>query len=582
MNNKIKKSNTQEFVDSVIPHGGKLINLLVEPEKAEVLKNISIAFPNITLTSRHLSDLTLLMNGAFSPLSGFMKQPDYESVVDGMHLQDNTLWPIPICLDIPSSLAKGLEVGQSVALLDGEGFMPAVMHIEDIWPVDKQYEANKVYGTTDTSHPGVDYLFNQMGTHYIGGKVEGIQTPLHYAFRRHRHSPSEVRALYKKLGWRRVVGFQTRNPLHRVQLEITLRAMEKAKANLLLHPVVRRVKSDDIDIYTRIRCYLEAEKHYPPNMMLLSLLPLAMRMAGPREAILHAIIRKNYGCTHFIIGKDHAGTGICSNKKNYYKPYEAQELALSVEDELGISIIPFEEMVYVVEEDEYMPISEVSKGNRISKISDEEFHRKLKTAKTVPQWFSFPEVIEELRMTHPPRYNQGFTVFCTGLSGAGKSTVARLLHARFLEMGDRPVTLLDGDIVRQNLSKELGFSKEHRDINVRRIGFVASEITKNKGIAICAPIAPYMATRNHIRQNIEKYGGFIEVHVSTPIDICENRDRKGLYAKARSGLIKGFTGIDDPYESPKNPEVFIDTSNITPDEAAQEVLLYLGRAGYIK
>jgi sulfate adenylyltransferase len=566
----------------ITPHGGQLINLIVEPERANVLKKLSRDLQSITLSSRQLSDLELIINGAFSPLRGFMTSADYESVLDRMRLQDGTLWPVPICFDISETEARRLEVGQSVALLDGEGFMLAVLHIEDIWPIDKSLEAEKVYGTQDICHPGVDYLFNQMGTYYIGGSIEGIQSPLHFAFRRHRHTPTEIRTLYKKLGWRRIVGFQTRNPLHRAQFEMTLRAMEHAGANLLLHPVVRRVKPGDIDTYTRIRCYLEAGNHYPPNMMLLSLLPLAMRMAGPREALLHAIIRKNYGCTHFIIGRDHAGAGLHPDGHSFYEPDAAKKLTLSFEDELEIGILPFEEMVYVVEEDTYMPVSEVPPGSQVRSLTDDAFHQKLRTAKRIPEWFTFPEVIDELRKAHPPRHGQGFTVFCTGLSGAGKSTIARVLYARFLEMGGRPVTLLDGDIVRRNLSSELGFSKEHRDINVRRIGFVASEITKNRGIAICAPIAPYANTRRRIRQAIENYGGFIEVHVSTPIEVCENRDRKGLYAKARSGLIKGFTGIDDPYEPPQIPEVSIDTTDMTPDEAAQEVLLYLERAGYIK
>ncbi len=566
----------------VTPHGGHLINLIVEPERANVLKKLSKDLQSITISSRQLYDLELIINGAFSPLRGFMTSADYESVLDRMRLQDGTLWPVPICFDISETEARRLEAGQSVALLDGEGFMLAVLHIEDIWPIDKPFEAEKVYSTQEICHPGVDYLFNKMGTYYIGGSIEGIQSPLHFAFRRHRHTPTEIRTLYKKLGWRRIVGFQTRNPLHRAQFEMTLRAMEHARANLLLHPVVRRVKPGDIDTYTRIRCYLEAGNHYPPNMMLLSLLPLAMRMAGPREALLHAIIRKNYGCTHFIIGRDHAGAGLRPDGHSFYEPDAAKKLALSLEDELGIGIVPFEKMVYVVEEDTYMPVSEVPPGSQVRSLTDDAFHQKLRTAKRIPEWFTFPEVIDELRKAHPPRHGQGFTVFCTGLSGAGKSTIARVLYARFLEMGGRPVTLLDGDIVRRNLSSELGFSKEHRDINVRRIGFVASEITKNRGIAICAPIAPYAGTRRQIRQRIENYGGFIEVHVATPIEVCENRDRKGLYAKARSGLIKGFTGIDDPYEQPETPEVTIDTTDMTPDEAAQEVLLYLERAGYIK
>ncbi|MCP4184401.1 MAG: adenylyl-sulfate kinase, partial [Hyphomicrobiales bacterium] len=383
----------------------------------------------------------------------------------------------------------------------------------------------------------------------------------------------------KKLGWRRIVGFHTRNPLHRAQFEMTLRAMAQAKANLLLHPVVTRVKPGDIDAYTRIRCYLQIINKYPPNMMHLSLLPLSMRMAGPKEALLHAIIRKNYGCTHFIIGRNHASPGSRADGHSFYDRDASIRLVQSYSEELGINIVPFDEMVYLMEEDAHMPVSEVPANEKTLSLSDDDFHNKLRTSKRIPEWFTFPEVIEVLRQAYPPRHKQGVTIFCTGLSGAGKSTIARVVYSRFLEMGGRPVTLLDGDIVRNNLSNELGFSREHRDINVRRIGFVASEITKNRGIAICAPIAPYKDTRRQIRQLIENYGGFVEVHVATPVEVCEGRDRNGLFAKARAGMIKGFTGIDDPYESPENPEVFIDTSDMTPDEAAQEVLLFLERAG---
>ncbi len=567
---------------TTIPHSDKLVNLIVDPDRAQDLKKLSRNLQSITLNSRQISDLELLMNGAFSPLRGFMTSDDYCSVRDTMRLRDGTLWPIPVCLDISEEQSRQLGVGQSVALRDGEGFMVAILTIEDIWPADKALEAERVYGTQDMSHPGVEYLFNNTGTHYAGGAIEGIQFPLHFAFRRYRHTPLEMRSLYRKLGWRRIVGFHTRHPLHRAQFELTLRAMALAKANLLLHPVVRRVRPGDIDTYTRIRCYTAVSEKYPPNMMLLSLLPLSMRMAGPREALFHALIRKNYGCTHFVVGRNHAGPGLRSDGKPFYDDHAVKELVQSFGDELGISVIHFDEMVYVPEEDAHFPVNEVPERAAVRSLSDEEFHKKLREGKRIPEWFTFPEVIQVLQKAYPPRHNQGVTIFCTGLSGAGKSTIAQILYSRFLEMGGRPVTLLDGDVVRLNLSNELGFSKEHRDINVRRIGFVASEITKNRGIAICAPIAPYIETRRQIRRLIENYGGFVEVYVATPLEVCESRDRKGLYAKARAGLLKGFTGVDDPYEAPESPEVFIDTADMTPDEAAQEVLLYLERAGYIR
>jgi sulfate adenylyltransferase len=566
----------------ITPHGGELVNLMVGEERGNILKDLSLHITSIILSERQLCDLELLMNGAFSPLRGFMTSPDYESVVDRMRLQDGTLWPIPIGLDVTEVEANRLEAGQSVALRDPEGFMLAVMHIEEIWPIDKPSEAKAVYGTTDADHPGVDFLFHHMGSHYVGGRIEGVHMPLHFDFKQIRLTPLEVRAACAKLGWRHMVGFQTRNPLHRAQFEMTLRAMREARANLLLQPVVGRTKPGDIDYYTRVRCYEAASAHYPPNMMLLSLLPLAMRMAGPREALWHALIRKNYGCTHFIVGRDQGGPGFDKQGKPFYEPYASQELLKGFQDELGIRIIPFEEMVYVPEKDRYVLRSEISGSETVKTLSGTELRALLRAGLDIPEWFTFPEVVEELRRAFPPRHRQGFTVFFTGLSGAGKSTIAKVLLARFLEMGDRPVTLLDGDIVRRHLSSELGFSKEHRDVNVRRIGFVASEITKNRGIAICAPIAPYRLSRRQIREMIEQHGGFIEVHVATPVEVCEKRDRKGIYAKARAGLIKGFTGVDDPYEEPENPEVKVDTSDMTPDEAAQEVLLALQREGYIR
>jgi sulfate adenylyltransferase len=383
------------------------------------------------------------------------------------------------------------------------------------------------------------------------------------------------------LGWRRVVAFQTRNPLHRAHVELTFRAASQLEANLLIHPVVGMTKPGDVDHYTRVRCYRAVLAHYPEDTALLSLLPLAMRMGGPREAVWHAIIRKNHGCTHLIVGRDHAGPGKDSSGKPFYGPYDAQELLQQHEAELGIKAVPFKMMVYLEERDQFVPEDEVPPGARTKDLSGTELRERLMDGREIPGWFSFPEVIAELRRTHPPRSQQGFTVFFTGLPSSGKSTLANVLLVKLLEIGGRPVTLLDGDIVRTHLSSELGFSKEHRDINIRRIGFVASEITKNGGIALCAPIAPYDATRKDVRAAIEAGGGFILVHVSTPIEVCEQRDRKGLYAKARAGIVKEFTGISDPYEVPADAELSIDTSDITPEEGAQAIILHLERKGCI-
>jgi sulfate adenylyltransferase len=567
--------------DHTSPQGQPLIDLIVDEARATLLKDIAANLPDITLNDRHLSDMELLATGGLSPLQGFMTRADYEPVLDRMRLHNGSLWPIPVCLDVSELKARSLEAGQSVALRDGEGFLLAVMHIEDIWPVDRKKEAEQVYGTLDPAHPGADYLFHKTKDYYIGGRLEVLSLPLHFDFKQIRLSPSEIREAARKLNWKRMVGFISENPIHRPTFEMTLQAMRQARANLLILPVAGMTKPGDFDHYTRVRCYRKVVQHYPPDSFILNLLPCAMRMSGPREALLHAIICRNYGCTHFIAGRDHAGPGCDSNGKPYYPQDEACRTVESFEEEIGLSVIRFSEMVYLPFEDEFRPVESVPQGTQVISLSGTDIRRRIREGRRVPEWATFTGVLEELQKAYPPPNGQGFTIFMTGLSGAGKSTIARILYSKFLELGDRPVTLLDGDIVRHNLSSELNFSKEHRDINVRRIGFVASEITKNRGVAICAPIAPYANTRLEIRHTIEAYGGFVEVHVATPLAICEKRDRKGMYAKARAGLIKGFTGIDDPYEEPQAPEVRIDTSHITPDEAAQEILLFLGQKGFL-
>jgi sulfate adenylyltransferase len=558
-----------------------LVNLLVQPEQGTVIKKLSASMPDIILNERQICDFELLATGVFSPLKGFLKQIDYESVLDRMRLENGDLWPLPICLDVPESQAQTFEIGQSVTLRDPEGFLLGILNIEDIWPADIEKEANAVFNTTDTSHPGVDYLYNKSGKFYVGGEVQALHLPIHPDFRQIRNTPAEVRERFNKLGWKRIVGFQTRQPIHRPQFEMTIQAMTRAKANLLLLPIAGVARPGDFDHYTRMRCYQKVAAHYPPDSHVLNLLPLATRMAGPREAILHMIIGKNYGCTHFIIGHQHASPEKSDNGEPFYAYDEATRLSQNVSKELGVETITFEEMVYLPFEDEYRLASEVPEKTDTISFSGTDIQKRIRSGKKIPEWATFPEVTHELQKSYPPPSKQGFTIFCTGLSGAGKSTIAKILYSKFLEIGTRPVTLLDGDIVRRNLSSELNFSKEHRDINVKRIGFVASEITKNRGIAICAPIAPYEKTRRQIRESIEDHGGFCEVHVATPITECEKRDRKGMYAKARAGLIKDFTGVDDPYENPSNPELSIDTTNLTPDEAAQEVMLFISQKGFI-
>ena len=563
------------------PHGDKLIDLFLNENKAQELKEKSHDWISINLSHRQTYDLELIVNGGFSPLKGFMNKKDYESVCKEMRLANGTLWPIPVVLDVPEDIAVKLKEGDSVVLRDDEGFMTAVLHVEDIWKPDRQKEIYSVYGTTNTEHPGVDYILNHTNPWYAGGEIEGIQLPEHYDFLDLRHTPRELRQHFMKLGWNRIVAFQTRNPMHRAHFELTFRASKEVEANLLIHPVVGITKPGDVDHYTRVRCYQALLSHYPINTALLSLLPLAMRIGGPREAILHAIIRKNYGCTHLIVGRDHAGPGNDSKGNPFYGPYDAQEMLKKHEDELGIKMVPFKMMVYIEDIDQYVPVDEVPNGVRSLSISGTELRKRLADGSDIPKWFTFPEVASELRRTYPPRHKQGFTIFFTGLSGSGKSTIAKALLARFLEVGGRPVTLLDGDIVRKNLSSELGFSKEHRDLNIQRIGFVASEITKNRGIAICAPIAPYDDIRKYNRNIISSHGGYILVYIATPLEVCEQRDRKGLYAKARVGIIKEFTGISDPYEEPDDADLVIDTTDITPEEAVQEIILHLEKEGYI-
>lgn len=556
--------------------------LYVSYDSAQKLKVEAGQLPSWDLTPRQICDLELLMNGGFAPLKGFMGQADYEGVVANMRTADGTLWPIPITLDVSEAFADKVEPGQDIALRDQEGVILAILTISDKWVPNKAEEAVGVFGADDLAHPAVNYLHNMAGKVYLGGPVTGIQQPVHYDFKARRDTPNELRALFRKLGWRKIVAFQTRNPLHRAHQELTFRAAREAEANLLIHPVVGMTKPGDVDHFTRVRCYEAVLDKYPAQTTALSLLNLAMRMAGPREAVWHGIIRKNHGCTHMIVGRDHAGPGKNSQGKDFYDPYAAQELFAQHAAEIGIEMVDFKHMVYVQEKAQYYPANEIPEGSTVLDISGTELRRRLREGLDIPEWFSFPEVVNELRKTSPARSKQGFTVFFTGLSGSGKSTIANALMVKLMEMGGRPVTLLDGDVVRKHLSSELGFSKEHRDLNIKRIGYVASEITKNGGIAICAPIAPYTATRRAVREMVEAFGAFVEVHVATSIEECERRDRKGLYKLAREGKIKEFTGISDPYEAPTQAELVVDTENVDVDHCAHQVLLKLEQMGLIK
>ena len=535
-----------------------------------------------TLTGRQICDLELILNGGFKPLDGFLNKDDYESVLDNMRLKNGSLWPIPINLDVSEEFAKYLKTNQKIILKDKEGFSLAMMTIKDIWVPNFEKESELVYGTNDSIHPAVNYLLYKSNGVYVGGDVSQIRMPYHYDNTDLRHSPDELKRFFKSKKWNKIIAFQTRNPLHRAHIEMTKRAVKKLNAKLLIHPTVGVTKPGDVDHFTRVRCYKHALKKYDKNTSLLSLIPLAMRMGGPREALWHALIRKNYGCTHLIVGRDHAGPGLDSNGKSFYSPLDSQKLIKKYESEIGLEMIPFNFMVYQLEKKSYVPIDELKKGEKFETISGTDLRKTLDQGKKIPEWFTYPEISKELELSSPPLIRRGFTVFFTGLSGSGKSTIANGLVMKLMEEGSRPVSILDGDVIRTHLSSELGFSKEHRSLNVRRIGYVASEITKNKGVAICAPIAPYEIDRSYNRNLISQFGGYIEVYVNTSLEICEERDVKGLYQKAREGIIPEFTGISDPYEEPTNPELIINSSQINPQILIDEIYLKIIEMGYIK
>ncbi|HSW93262.1 MAG TPA: bifunctional sulfate adenylyltransferase/adenylylsulfate kinase [Gammaproteobacteria bacterium] len=537
--------------------------------------------PKWILTPRQRCDLDLLLIGGFSPLTGFLTEQDYHSVLSNLRLASGSLWPMPITLDVNETFADSIEPGQRIGLYDADNTLLAMMTVTDKWQPDKHLEAMHVFGTHDTKHPGVNYVLNQAGTWYLGGPVECIRQPVYYDFPELRSTPASLKAYFAHLGLKKIVGFQTRNPMHRAHVELTRRAAHEIDGHVLIHPVVGMTKPGDVDYVTRVRCYQKMLTHYPKQSATLSLLPLAMRMGGPREALWHALIRKNYGCTHFIVGRDHAGPGLDSTGKPFYDPYAAQALVQLYQKEMGIELVPFQEMVYIKERKHYAPINEIQTDETALSVSGTELREMLLHEKPIPEWFSFPEIIQELRDAYPSKKKQGFTLFFTGLSGAGKTTLANALLARLMSHGKRHITLLDGDVVRRILANELGFSRSDRDLNIRRIGFVASEVTKAGGIAICAAIAPYLNARNENRQLISQSGGYIEIYLSTSLQTCEERDIKGLYKKARLGELKSFTGIDDPYEHPVNPEITLDTARLDIETSVTKIIQFLEEQGYL-
>jgi len=569
----------KEGGELIAPYGGRLVSLLAGDEEREGLRARAATLPRLQLTPRNLCDLELLATGGFSPLERFMNSADYERVLEEMRLSAGALFPLPVTLTFKQGEAISLD--REVALVDQFNNLLAVMRVEEVFAWDREREAQLAYGTTDVRHPLVAEL-HSWGELCVSGALRVLQLPRYYDFKSLRLTPAQVREGLTARGHANVVAFQTRNPLHRAHEELTARAAQAVDGTLLLHPVVGLTKPGDIDHFTRVRSYkVLAEHYYDQSRMMLALLPLAMRMAGPREALWHAIIRRNFGANHLIVGRDHASPGADSQGRPFYGHYDAQRLVAEYSEELGVKPMPFSELLYVPDEDRYEESSRIPEGKRTASISGTEVREKyLQRGRQLPQWFTRPEVASILAQAHPPRHRQGFCLWFTGLSGAGKSTTAEILAIKLLENG-RQVTVLDGDVVRTHLSKGLGFNKEDRDTNIRRIGFVAAQIARHGGGVICAAVSPYRATRNECRAMVGS-DRFIEIYVDTPLAVCEERDVKGMYQQAREGKIKNFTGIDDPYEPPLNPEIMIETVSQTAEENAERIIAFLGEQGFLR
>lgn len=584
----------------VPPYGDRLIDLLVPDERAAALRREAMEIPSLDLDWTQICQLDLLLSGAYSPLRGYMDRADLEAVLATLRLADGRWWPSPLMLAVTEQAAQAIQPGATVALRDGEGFMPAILHVSDIWPADPEREAAMA---RESGLPLTRPLV-QAGQYYVAGRVEGIALPPRHDFPAVRYTPRELREQFTRRGWRRVLGYQPGQPMHRPQLEFVQWAAALHEANLLIQPAAGSDPVLESSHVTLVRACQALLPRLPSTTTFFSLSPLIPPPAGLRETLLRAIVARNYGCSHLVVGGETQASGTCRRGQDFAmsnsvagggamsgeppcgeganEGVDSEARYASCMQAIGVTLVPFPRMVYLEDRDEYLPQEQAPAYSHRQVMGGQELNRRLMRGLRIPDWFTYPEVIEELRHAYPPRSRQGFTVFFTGLSGAGKSTLAKALAVKLMEMGGRRVTLLDGDIVRKHLSSELGFSKAHRDINIRRIGFVASEISKHGGIAICAPIAPYRKTRLDVRRMIDGWGGFIEIYVSTPIEVCESRDRKGLYAKARAGLIPEFTGVSDPYEAPEEAELILDTSRYSVDEAVQSVILKLEHEGYLR
>ena len=563
----------------ISPWGGPLVDLLASPEESGELRARASYLPSLQLSRRCALDLELMASGAFSPLTRFMSRADHERVVGEMRLEGGVLFPVPVVL--PADPSPEFRLDAEIALRDSRNDLLAVMRLEEIYEWDVGATARRVLGSSDMRHPMVAEMHG-WGRVNLSGRLTVLPPPRRPGFAELRLTPSQTRDRLSEMNYPDVVAFQTRNPLHRAHEELTRRAMEETGGALLLHPVVGMTRPGDVDHYTRVRTYRVLTRHYyDSRRVLLSLLPLAMRMAGPREALWHALIRRNYGANALIVGRDHASPGTGRGGLPFYEPYEAQELVQRFSGETGVRMIPFRQLVYLPDEDRYEEVGRGHAAARTASISGSQVRDDyLRKGRDLPRWFTRPEVADILAEAYPPRHHQGVCIWLTGLSGSGKSTTAQVLTVLLQEHGRR-VTVLDGDVVRTHLSRGLGFSKEDRDTNVLRIGFVAAQIVRHGGTVICAAVSPYRETRNQVRSMVGS-GHFVEVFVDTPLEVCEERDAKGMYAKARRGEIRGFTGIDDPYESPRDPEITLDTVSCSPQDNAREIVDHLLRQGFVR
>jgi len=489
--------------------------------------------PTYTPRAHELADLELLMSGAYAPLTGFLGRADLASLARTGRLVDGTSWPVPVTLEVPAAVVAQLHIDNPLrrvlVLTDGEGAPVAAVDVTESWLTRD--------GATAVSGP----------VRRIG---DGAQGP----FRKLRQGPAELRQL---LPPGRVLGVFVDRPLHRPQLAQLAHATRTLAGHLLVLLPVGGPTADGISPESLVRCVLAARDRMPPATIVA--VPLVSRGDDIRDALLRARVASAYGVTHLLATGNSMPAGG------------------------GPRVLVPRELAYDSRDGQWRSRDDIPPRHRRLPMTQAELDDLLDRGAPLPEWHTPPAVARELARERPPRRHRGLVVFFTGLSGSGKSTVARGIVEVLLETGERTVTLLDGDVVRRHLSAGLTFSAADRDINVRRIGWVAAEVARHGGLAVCCPIAPYEASRRAARQYARTVGaGFMLVWVATPLAECERRDRKGLYAKARAGQLTGMTGVDDPYEEPADAELVIDTSRMSPAEAVAAVLRHLGASGWIE